>query len=147
MANMTFGVNILPKDNTVYLGNSSYKWNIESPNLTGTPTAPTASVDTNNTQVATTAFVKSVMPQGPTIRSITATAGRWSNSAQSISCSGVTASNTILVSLSSSATAAQREAAGAAQIACTAQAANSVTLTCFGDVPTVDIPITVAIFI
>lgn len=31
---------------------------IESPSLTGTPTAPTASADTNTTQIATTAFVK-----------------------------------------------------------------------------------------
>ena len=31
---------------------------LESPALTGTPTAPTASVETNNTQLATTAFVK-----------------------------------------------------------------------------------------
>jgi hypothetical protein len=30
---------------------------IDSPNLTGTPTAPTASVGTNNTQIASTAFV------------------------------------------------------------------------------------------
>ena len=30
---------------------------LNSPNLTGTPTAPTASADTNTTQVATTAFV------------------------------------------------------------------------------------------
>ena len=32
---------------------------LNSPALTGTPTAPTASADTNNTQIATTAFVKS----------------------------------------------------------------------------------------
>jgi len=34
------------------------KANIASPALTGTPTAPTASVGTNTTQIATTAFVK-----------------------------------------------------------------------------------------
>lgn len=33
------------------------KANLDSPALTGTPTAPTAAVDTNTTQVATTAFV------------------------------------------------------------------------------------------
>ena len=32
---------------------------LASPSLTGTPTAPTASSGTNNTQIATTAFVKS----------------------------------------------------------------------------------------
>lgn len=37
------------------------KANIESPTLTGTPKAPTAPVNTNDTQIATTAFVKSVI--------------------------------------------------------------------------------------
>lgn len=32
-----------------------------SPGLTGTPTAPTANVDTNNTQIATTAFTQSLL--------------------------------------------------------------------------------------
>lgn len=38
---------------------------LASPNLTGTPTAPTASAATNSTQIATTAFVQSqkVSPQ------------------------------------------------------------------------------------
>lgn len=35
-----------------------------SPAFTGTPTAPTASVGTNNTQIATTAFVRSILPAG-----------------------------------------------------------------------------------
>ncbi|KTE89297.1 hypothetical protein [Desulfitobacterium hafniense] len=34
------------------------KANLASPTLTGTPTAPTAATATNNTQIATTAFVK-----------------------------------------------------------------------------------------
>jgi len=58
MANATFGVNIIPKNNTVTIGNSDSPWNIVSPNLTGTPTAPTATAGTNTTQVATTAFVR-----------------------------------------------------------------------------------------
>lgn len=33
---------------------------LDSPTFTGTPTAPTASANTNNTQIATTAFVKTV---------------------------------------------------------------------------------------
>lgn len=35
----------------------SAKADVASPNLTGTPTAPTAAVDTNSTQIATTAYV------------------------------------------------------------------------------------------
>lgn len=38
---------------------------LASPALTGTPTAPTASTSTNNTQIATTAFVKSVISANP----------------------------------------------------------------------------------
>ena len=37
---------------------------IASPTLTGTPIAPTASVGTNTTQLATTAFVRSIIPAG-----------------------------------------------------------------------------------
>ena len=57
MANASFGVNILPKNNTVTIGNSDSPWTIVSPSMTGTPTAPTAAAGTNTTQVATTAFV------------------------------------------------------------------------------------------
>ena len=58
MANATFGVNIIPKDNTVTIGNSDSPWSIVSPTLTGTPVAPTATDGTNTTQIATTAFVQ-----------------------------------------------------------------------------------------
>ena len=44
---------------------------LASPALTGTPTAPTAAVATNNTQIATTAFVKSALS---TWTSVTVTA-------------------------------------------------------------------------
>lgn len=42
-------------------GVDSTKAPLNSPSLTGVPTAPTAAVATNNTQIATTAFVKSVV--------------------------------------------------------------------------------------
>lgn len=46
-------------DNNISNINStlSTKANLTSPNFSGTPTAPTASAGTNNTQIATTAFV------------------------------------------------------------------------------------------
>jgi hypothetical protein len=37
---------------------------ISSPTLTGTPLAPTAAVSTDNTQIATTAFVRDIIPTG-----------------------------------------------------------------------------------
>lgn len=40
------------------LPDGSTKANINSPTFTGTPKAPTASVGTNTTQIATTAYVK-----------------------------------------------------------------------------------------
>lgn len=61
MANASFGVNIIPKNNTVTLGNSDSPWNIVSPAMSGTPTAPTAAAGTNSTQVATTAFVQNAV--------------------------------------------------------------------------------------
>ena len=58
MSNASFGVNILPKNSNVTIGNASSPWTIVSPSLTGTPVAPTAAAGTNTTQVATTAFVQ-----------------------------------------------------------------------------------------
>jgi hypothetical protein len=49
---------------------------ISSPTLTGTPVAPTASVSTDNTQIATTAFVRDIIPAG--------LISRWSGSTASI---------------------------------------------------------------
>ncbi|WP_157352248.1 phage tail protein [Aliarcobacter butzleri] len=45
----------------------STKAPLNSPALTGTPTAPTAAVATNNTQIATTAYVKSVVNASGTV--------------------------------------------------------------------------------
>lgn len=52
---------------------------LASPALTGTPTAPTAAVGTNNTQIATTAFVQSVVASSGNVGgSVTFTAsGTW----------------------------------------------------------------------
>jgi hypothetical protein len=42
----------------------SRKAPLASPALSGTPTAPTPSIATSNTQIATTAFVRSILPSG-----------------------------------------------------------------------------------
>jgi hypothetical protein len=50
------------------------------PALTGAPTAPTASVATSNTQIATTAFVRSIVPTGVILMwsgSIASIPGGW----------------------------------------------------------------------
>lgn len=54
----------LVNDNELYFINDSgepEKAPLESPNFTGIPKAPTASADTNTTQIATTAFVKNAI--------------------------------------------------------------------------------------
>ena len=62
----------------------------------------------------------------------------------SVTVNGVTASNNIVVGIGS-VTAAQYAAFVDAQIACTAQSANKITLTAFGDKPTIALPISVVI--
>lgn len=46
---------------------------MDSPTLTGTPTAPTAATSTNDTQVATTAFVRNAIGEYGGASTITAT--------------------------------------------------------------------------
>lgn len=80
--------------------------------------------------------------------SLTAASGSWSSATpptQTLSATGVTASNNIIVGIGSGITAAQYEAACNAKIVCTAQGAGTITLTCYGDVPTENIPISVII--
>lgn len=75
----------------------------------------------------------------------TAAASGWSGSpaAQSLSIAGMTADSLYWVGLNSTATYAQRDAARKAVIAPTAQGTSSLTLTCDGVTPTVDLPILV----
>lgn len=76
---------------------------------------------------------------------VTAAASGWSGSpaAQTLSIAGMTADSLYWVGLNSTATYAQRDAARKAVLAPTAQGTNSLTLTCDGVTPTVDLPILV----
>lgn len=83
-----------------------------------------------------------------TALSLTLASGSWSSATpptQSVTATGVTASNNIIVGIDSTATAAEYAAIMQAQLLCTAQASNSITITCYGTKPTVNIPISVAI--
>lgn len=75
----------------------------------------------------------------------TAAASGWSGSpaAQTLSIAGMTADSLYWVGLNSTATYAQRDAARKAVLAPTAQGTSSLTLTCDGVTPTVDLPILV----
>lgn len=76
---------------------------------------------------------------------VTAAASGWSGSppAQTLTVAEMTADSLYWVGLNSTATYAQRDAARKAVIAPTAQGTNSLTLTCDGVTPTVDLPILV----
>ena len=81
--------------------------------------------------------------------SLTALASGWSSSSpytQTLTATGVTATNNIIVGLGATATSAQYDEANYAKMICTAQSTNSITLTCYGDKPTGNIPISVVIF-
>lgn len=73
----------------------------------------------------------------------------WTGSAapytQAVAISGMTADAKIEVGLASTATAEQYAAAAAAQLMCTAQTTGSVTMTAYGEKPTVTIPILVRV--
>ena len=76
---------------------------------------------------------------------VTAAASGWSGSpaAQTLSIAGMTADSLYWVGLNSTATYAQRDAARKAVLAPTGQGTSSLTLTCDGVTPTVDLPILV----
>lgn len=76
---------------------------------------------------------------------VTASAAGWAGSppSQSLTVAGMTADSLYWVGLNSTATYAQRDAARKAVLAPTAQGTSSLTLTCDGVTPTVDLPILV----
>lgn len=83
-----------------------------------------------------------------TVSSGTLAAGSWTSATpptQTISVTGATASNTVVVSPASTITDAQFAALLAANILCTAQGAGTLTFTCYGTEPTENIPVTVMI--
>lgn len=86
--------------------------------------------------------------QAPNALSLTLVAGSWSSATpptQTVSATGVTANNNIIVGLASTATSAQYVAAASASILCTSQGAGELTFTCYGDEPSENIPISVLI--
>lgn len=81
----------------------------------------------------------------PPSQSITATltSTGWADNAQTLAVTGVTATSNGMLRIAQSATAEQFTAWGAALPRITAQAADSITVTISGTVPTVDIPVEV----
>lgn len=77
---------------------------------------------------------------------LTVAASAWTGAgpySATVACTLATASNNLVVGAGGALTAEQMEAMVAAVIVCTAQAAGSITLTAFGDVPEIDLPVNV----
>lgn len=72
-------------------------------------------------------------------------AASWSDNTYTLAVTGATADNVVELTPAPSITADQVEALQAANIIGTAQSTDSITLTAFGDVPTIDIPIIVIV--
>ena len=120
-----------------------------SPTFTGTPKAPTATAGTDTTQIATTAFVKTAVDNSKSSAlSLTLVAGSWSSATpptQSVTATGVTVSNNIIVGFGNGITSSQYDEMIAAKLVCTAQTTDNITITAYGDKPTGNIPISVVI--
>ena len=83
-----------------------------------------------------------------TALSLTLAAGSWSSATpptQTLTATGVRATSNIIVGIGSSVTGTQYEQAAAAMIVCTAQGTDEITLTCYGEKPSGNIPISVMI--
>ncbi len=87
-------------------------------------------------------------PDSSSVTTITATllASSWYNDQIEVYATGMTSSSNGSVGISSSATAAQREAARNACLSVTGQGTNTVTITADAGAPSVDIPIIITIF-
>lgn len=77
--------------------------------------------------------------------SFTLAAADWNNTTNTVSLVGVTNTNVIDVSVATTITSAQLNALLRAIIVGTSQSTNSITLTAFGEVPTIDIPLVAVI--
>lgn len=80
--------------------------------------------------------------------SLTLVAGSWTSATpptQTLTATGVTSNNNIIVGLDSTATSTQFDEASAAKLVCTAQGTNEITVTCYGTEPTGNVPISVLI--
>jgi hypothetical protein len=70
----------------------------------------------------------------------------WSSGTQTVTVTGMTATANATIGITAGQAAATYAAILAAQIDVTAQAANAVTLTCYGDAPSMDVQLTLALF-
>ena len=105
-------------------------------------TALITQANTNASQALTTANAKANVESEP----VMALANGWSETSpftQTISCAIATATNNLIVGVGGALTDEQKSAIDLANIVCTGQGAETITLTAYGVKPEVDIPINV----
>lgn len=125
---------------------ASPKANTASPTFTGDPKAPTPADNDNDTSIATTAYVMREANKRQVNKialTVTLTTGGWNSSTlqQTVSASGVTASNLVEVSPAP----ANWEAAAASGVYCLSQGSGSLTFKC-KSIPATNIVINVVIW-
>lgn len=126
----------------------SDKANIDSPSFTGTPTAPTAADGNSSKQIANTEFVMLAKAAAAKAAVVNANlvAGAWVNGVQTVAVRGVTADSNVTVGLAATATPEQFDAAAKGKLFATSLGAGVVTVTAYGEVPAINVPITVIIW-
>ena len=132
--------------NTAITNANASKANLASPTFTGDPKAPTPADNDNDTSIATTAYVMREANKRQVTkitRTATLSSGSWNASTmqQSVSVTGVTASNLVEVSPAP----ASYEVAAAAGLYCLSQASNSLTFKC-KSIPATNVTINVVIW-
>lgn len=77
---------------------------------------------------------------------VTLAAASWSENKQTVTVSGLGATQNGIIGPANNLTADQQSAMGNAQLYVVSQASDEVTIGCHGDTPTIDVPITVILF-
>lgn len=109
----------------------------------------TLSVKRGGTGGATAAEARANLGAAAKSQGVTLTlaASAWTGSeapyTATVTCNIAKASNNLIVGAGGTLTAEQQASFAAAMIVCTAQAAGSITLTAYGEVPTIDLPVNV----
>lgn len=132
-------------------GGSGGGASLESPEFTGTPTAPTAPAGTSTTQIATTEFVQNAINDAETITlDLVLSANSWNGTeapyTQTINNELITSDCDGMISFSTTITDEELEVASAGKIRLTEQGDGFITVTASGDLPTIDLPITLMLF-
>lgn len=138
---------VTSSDNGKVLGVSSGEWE-----AVAAPSGLPAVTSSDNGKVLTVSSgawsAQEASGGAPTTLSVTLASGSWSSAApptQTVTATGVTSSNTVIVGLADNATTEQLESARDGGIRGTGQAADSLTFTAYGDTPEVNIPVSVVI--